>query len=233
MKVFGISDLHLSSSGEKPMDVFGPAWAGHREKVESNWRAAVGPDDLVLLPGDLSWAMTLDEARPDLDFVGSLPGAKYFIHGNHDFWFSSPARVRAVLPSSMHLVRNDAAAYGRVGICGVRGWLWPGQPDYGPATDEKHWRRSVLRLRLSLDALRVLDWDVAVALFHYPPRGAAAETELTQMVREAGVRYCIYGHLHGENAARAFEGERGGVLYRCVSADHVDFTPAALFEHGG
>ncbi len=230
MKVFGIGDLHLSASGQKPMDVFGPEWADHQAKLEDNWRAAVGPDDLVLICGDLSWAMRLEEARPDLAFVGALPGRKYFIQGNHDYWFSSPGRVRAVLAESLRLIRFDAAVSGGVGICGVRGWLWPGHPDYQAAEDERHWRRAVERLRLSLGALRQLPWDAAVAMFHFPPRGAEGETELSDMVREAGVRFCIYGHLHGRDAAQAFEGEAGGVAYRCVSADRVGFTPALLFE---
>ena len=232
MKVFGIGDLHLSASGEKPMDVFGPEWAGHREKLERNWRATVGPEDVVLLCGDLSWAMTLEEARPDLDLIDSLPGVKYFIRGNHDFWFSGPARVSAAVGPSMHLIRFDAAVDRGVAVCGVRGWLWPGHPEYRPEEDEKHWKRAIIRLGLSLDALRSLQWRLAVAVFHYPPRGAAQETELCAMIREAGVRHCIYGHVHGRNARGAFQGESGGVLYRCVSSDHVDFTPALLFEHG-
>lgn len=233
MKVFGIGDLHLSASGQKPMDVFGPQWTGHREKLERHWCApdGPGPDDLVLLCGDLSWAMTLEEARPDLDFIDSLPGVKYFIRGNHDFWFSGPARVRAAVGPSMHLIRFDAAVYQGVAVCGVRGWLWPGHPEYDPDTDGKHWKRAVLRLGLSLDALRSLHWDVAVAMFHLPPLGPGHRTELCDMIRDAGVRYCIYGHVHGEDAASAFEGEVDGVMYRCVSADHVDFTPALLFEH--
>jgi hypothetical protein len=233
MKVFGIGDLHLSVSGQKPMDVFGPEWAGHAEKLELNWRAVVGAHDLVLLCGDLSWAMRLNEARPDLDFVDGLPGVKYFIQGNHDYWFSSPGRVRAALGESMHLIRFDAAVHKGVGICGVRGWLWPGSPDYKPEEDGRHWKRAVERLRLSLNALRALEWDVAVSMFHFPPRGAADETELSAMIRDAGVRHCIYWHLHGPDAARAFEGEAGGMLYRCVSADRVNFTPVLLFERPG
>ena len=233
MKVFGIGDLHLSASGAKPMDVFGPEWVGHRDKLEQNWRAAVGPDDAVLLCGDLSWAMTLDEARADLEFIDSLPGVKYFIRGNHDYWYASPAKVRAALGPSMRLIRFDAAVHGGVGICGVRGWLWPGHPEYDPERDEKHWRRAVIRLALSLDALKKLRWRVAVAMFHHPPRGHAHDTELSAMVAEAGVHHGIYGHVHGQDAAGAFEGEAGGVVWRCVSGDRVAFAPALLIENAG
>jgi len=231
MKVFGIGDLHLSSSGQKPMDVFGPEWADHDRRIAENWCAAVAPDDLVLICGDLSWAMRLPEAQADLAFIDSLPGVKYFIRGNHDYWCSGPARVRAAIGSSMHYVRYDAAVCGGVGICGVRGWLQAGHPDYDPERDARHWERAVIRLALSLEALGRLDWQVAVAMFHYPPRTARAGTELSEILAPAGVRHCIYGHLHGADAAGAFEGEADGVLYRCDSADRVGFSPALLFEH--
>jgi predicted phosphohydrolase len=230
MKVFGIADLHLCASGAKPMDVFGPEWSNHAARTEWNWRRAVGPDDLVLICGDLSWAMTLDEARPDLEFVESLPGRKFFIRGNHDYWFSAPGKVRAALGPTTRCLRFDAAVHGGVGVCGVRGWLWPGHPDYRPERDERHYRRAVGRLELSLQALAALEWEVAVAMFHYPPRDAERSSELCDMIAAAGVRQCIYGHVHGADALTAFEGEADGVRYRCVSADHVGFAPAPLFE---
>lgn len=232
MRVFGLSDLHLSATGEKPMDVFGPHWTDHRHRIEANWRCTVAEDDMVLLCGDLSWAMRLSEARPDLDLIGSLPGTKYFIQGNHDYWLSSPARVREAVRERMHLIRFDAAVCRGVGLCGVRGWVWPGHPDYQEARDGRLWCRELKRLELSLQALAVLDWDVAVALFHYPPRGALSQTEMVPMIREAGVRHCVYGHLHGEGLADAFEGEDDGIAFHCTSADHVDFRPVLLFERG-
>jgi len=212
------------------MDVFGPQWAEHADRLERNWRRVVGPQDTVLVCGDLSWAMTLAEARPDLDFIESLPGQKYIIRGNHDYWYGSPSRVRDALGPSTHLIRFDAAVVGGVGICGVRGWPWPGQPEYDEQQDGKLWKRAIARLGLSLGALKRLDWRVAVAMFHYPPRSATQTTDLSRMVVEAGVRHCIYGHLHGLDAESAFEGEADGVLWRCVSADHVDFTPQLICE---
>jgi len=233
MKVFAIGDLHLSASGEKPMDVFGPQWAGHAERIEQGWRRVVSDDDLVLLPGDLSWAMRLNDALPDLRRIEALPGEKFFINGNHDYWYSAPSKVRAALGPRMRLIRNDAQAFGGVGVCGVRGWAWPGHPDFKPGEDEKHWLRAVQRLALSLEALARLEWDVAVAMFHYPPLDATQASELCEMVRAAGVRWAVYGHLHAEALAGAFEGERDGVVYRCVSADRIGFQPAELFEHVG
>ena len=153
MKVYAIGDLHLSSSGEKPMDVFGPEWAGHDQKIAANWRALVAPDDLVLICGDLSWAMRLPEALADLALIDSLPGVKYFIRGNHDYWCAGAAPVRRAVGPSMHYVRNDAAVYRGVGICGERGWTAPGHPDFDPAEDARHWQRAAIRLGLSLEAL--------------------------------------------------------------------------------
>jgi len=212
------------------MDVFGPGWVGHAEKLERNWRRTVCDEDVVLLCGDLSWAMRLEDALPDLRFIESLPGTKCFIRGNHDFWFASPGKVRAAVGQSMKLVRHDAHVFDGVGICGERGWIWPGHEEYRPEQDEKHWRRARIRLGLSLDALARLEWDTAVAMFHYPPLNSFHVTELCELIRAAGVRYCVYGHVHGEAANRAFEGERDGVHYRCVSADKLNFAPALVLE---
>ena len=230
MKVFALGDTHLSHAVDKPMDVFGPDWEDHREKIAQNWRDTVNEEDVVLLCGDLSWAMKLEDAVPDLRFLERLPGTTYFIKGNHDYWLSSPGKVRDILGETMHLVRYDAHSHGGVGICGVRGWPWPGHPEYDPEEDEKHWRRARLRLGLSLDALAELEYDVAVAMFHYPPLSATHTTELCDMIAEAGVEQCVYGHLHGEYTRAAFEGERDGVYYRCVSADKVDFRPVPILD---
>jgi len=232
MKVFAIGDLHLCGGGDKPMEVFGPEWEDHRGKLERNWWRVVGPQDVVLLCGDLSWAMRLGEARADLEFIGSLPGTKYFIRGNHDFWFGGAARVRAALGESVRLVHLDAHVQGGVGICGGRGWVWPGHEEFDAQRDGKHWRRAQIRLGFSLKALAGLRWDVAVAMLHYPPLSAVHTSELCHMISSAGVSYCAYAHVHGQAARDAFEGERDGVQYRCVSADRVDFTPALICEHG-
>jgi len=231
MKIFAIGDLHLSSSGEKPMDVFGPEWSNHAEKIAANWRKTVTEEDLVLLPGDLSWSMRLSDALPDLRLIESLPGEKVFIRGNHDYWFDGPAKVRAAMGPRMRLLRFDACVVGGVGICGVRGWTWPGNTEYNPENDEKHWRREVSRLELSLRALAELSWDVAIAMFHYPPLDMQGASEMCGMIHRANVRHAVYGHMHGASLAVALEGERDGITWRCVSADKIDFTPALLFEH--
>ncbi len=230
MKVFGIADLHLSDSGEKPMDIFGPEWENHDAKIAENWRKVVGPRDIVLIPGDLSWAMKLDEAQPDLQFIDQLPGEKYFIRGNHDYWYSSPSKVRRATGDSMHLIRFDAAVRDGLAICGVRGWPWPGMSEYDPEEDEKYWNRAQHRFQLSLNSLAELEWDEAIAMFHYPPLDHEHTSELCHMAADAGISRVIYGHVHGDYTEEAFEGERDGITYRCVSADNIDFRPVLISE---
>ena len=152
MAIFAISDLHLPGGDVKPMDVFGDHWAGHFEKISADWREKVGPDDVVLLPGDLSWAMGLKEAQADLDAIGALPGKKVILRGNHDYWWSAIGRVRDALPEGMYAVQNDCVELcGRV-ICGTRGWNLPGEQS--TADDIKVYKRELLRLEMTLKEAR-------------------------------------------------------------------------------
>ncbi len=226
MRIYAIADLHLSLSTEKPMDVFGEAWRDHAAKLEQNWRSLVGEDDLVLIPGDISWAMQLSAALPDLAFIGRLPGRKILLKGNHDYWWSAIGRVRAALPENMRALQNDAFVEDGVGICGTRGWLCPGGSAFTPA-DEKIYLREQDRLRLSLAALP--ETERTIAMMHFPPfcerdRGSG----FTELLEARGVQTVLYGHLHGEANRSAFEGERNGVRYLCVAADKLNFTPRRI-----
>ncbi len=230
MRVFAISDLHLGADVDKPMDVFGPDWEGHSEKITASWRESVTEDDLVLLPGDLSWAMRTEEAVADLDLIAALPGHKVFIRGNHDYWFTSPLKVRRLLGESVEALRFDACVYGDVGICGVRGWPWPGYGEYDEESDRRHYLKELNRLRLSLEALVKLRWRTACALIHYPPLTPSGRSEFCSMIRRAGVEWVVYGHLHGPASGQVAEGVVDGVHYACVSADYIGFRPKLLFE---
>ena len=125
MAIYAIADLHLPGGDIKPMDVFGAHWAGHFEKISEDWRARVKPEDVVLLPGDISWAMALTDARQDLEAIGALPGSKVLLRGNHDYWWSGIGRVRDILPPDMYAVQNDCLCLNDTLICGTRGWLLP------------------------------------------------------------------------------------------------------------
>jgi len=226
MHIYAIADLHLSHSTDKPMDVFGEAWRYHVEKLERNWREAVSEEDLVLIPGDISWAMQLNAALPDLAFIGRLPGKKILIKGNHDYWWSAIGRVRAALPANIRALQNDAFLENGVGICGSRGWLCPGGSNC-TAADEKSYLREVERLRLSVRALP--ETETRIAMMHFPPFCERERTSgFTEIFEEYGIQTVVYGHLHGEANRNAFEGERNGIVYHCVAADKLDFKPKRI-----
>lgn len=227
MQIYAIADLHLSLTSEKPMDVFGEAWRDHAEKLERNWRERVQADDLVLIPGDISWAMQLSAALPDLSFIGSLPGKKILLKGNHDYWWSAIGRVRSVLPAGMRAIQNDSIVEGGVGICGTRGWLCPGSNNFS-AEDQKIYSRELDRLTLSLNSLPQV--ETKIAMLHFPPFADKEKgSGFTERLEAAGVSIAIYGHLHGEANRYAFEGERNGITYHCVAADKLDFAPKLIY----
>jgi len=228
MRIYAIADLHLSLASEKPMDVFGEAWRDHTNQIERNWRDVVQKDDLVLIPGDISWAMQLLAALPDLAFIGGLPGNKILLRGNHDYWWSAIGRVRAALPEGMRALQNDSFVVGGVGVCGSRGWLCPGSSNF-TADDEKIYLRELDRLTLSLRSLP--EAETKIAMLHYPPFSDKDRSSgFTELLERAGVSIAVYGHLHGEANRYAFEGERNGVYYHCVAADKLGFMPKRIYE---
>ncbi|MDO5110725.1 MAG: metallophosphoesterase, partial [Clostridia bacterium] len=228
MKVYAIGDLHLSLNSNKPMDVFGDQWKGHFERVSEAWNAFVLPDDIVLLPGDLSWAMRLPEAMEDICAVGKLPGRKVILRGNHDYWWTSITQLRASLPENMYALQNDALQLDGVAIAGTRGWLCPGCGAFA-SEDQKIYEREAIRLELSLQNMK--DAPVRIGMLHYPPCNERREASLfTELFTRYNVQKVVYGHLHGAACRSAFEGERGGVQYALCSADYLDFAPRLLLE---
>ena len=226
MHIYAIGDLHLSFGAEKPMDVFGERWRDHPARLAEAWRACVNAEDLVLVPGDVSWAMQLDGAAPDFSFLGALPGSKLLLRGNHDYWWSSLKRVRAALPEHVYALQNDAFLFGGYAICGTRGWTCPGGAQAAP-DDERIYARELQRMALSLAAAP--DGMEKIVMTHYPPfaeRGG--DSGFTAQIEESGAKLALYGHLHGAAHRNAFEGERNGVTYRCVSADFLGFRPMLL-----
>ncbi len=233
MRVFAIGDLHLPGGQEKPMHVFGDHWEEHFERIRSDWLAKVAKEDLVLIPGDISWAMTLAQAADDLQAIGSLPGRKIILRGNHDYWWSSIGQVRSMLPHGMFALQNDAFLYDDVLVAGARGWQTPGSRDF-QAQDEKIYLREVQRLELSLrDARRLSEGLPILAMMHYPPFNERQEdNDFTDLFARFGVAQVLYGHLHAKSIASAFQGIRDGVAYRLVSCDALDFSLAHV-PHGG
>lgn len=229
-RLFALADLHLSGAGHKPMDVFGELWRDHARRMAEAWDALVAPEDTVLLAGDLSWARNLDEARPDLEWIGRRPGNKVLLRGNHDSWWSAPGRVRAALPPGCTALHNDATEFEQWVIVGARGWTAPDDPAARPG-DDKIFRRELVRLEASIaDADARFDGRrPRIAMTHFPPWLDGREpTEVVALLGRAQVRLCVYGHLHGEDHRLAIEGERGGIVFRFVAADAVAFRPVEL-----
>ncbi|MBR4040227.1 MAG: metallophosphoesterase [Clostridia bacterium] len=235
MRIFAIGDLHLPGGDKKPMDVFGAHWENHFERISADWRAKVADEDIVLIPGDISWAMQLSCALEDLRRIALLPGRKLILRGNHDFWWSSLTQLRCSLPEGMHAVQNDAYDAGDVVFCGTRGWTLPqmaggeaAQPGQQISQDEKLYRREAMRLEMSLKAARRMAGERPVfAMMHYPPllpEYARTGTEFTRLMSEYGVARCVYGHLHGPSVQRGYNGLYNGVQYDLVSCDALGFA---------
>lgn len=230
MALFAIGDVHLSLGVEKPMDVFGGAWENYVEKLRAGFER-VGPEDTVVLCGDLSWAMSLDEALPDFQFIDALPGKKYILKGNHDYWWNSAKKMTEFWAghglSTLHLLHNNCAFYGDVALCGTRGWFF----DEQTAREETDlvYRRELMRLETSLKAAG--EAPVKLVFLHYPPKyqGYACQ-ELLDLLEAYGVSRCFYGHLHGPAHKLAIQGPAGGVDYRMVSADYLDFVPEKILD---
>lgn len=230
MRLFAISDLHLSGSEPKPMDIFGPGWENHWEKIQEDWQARVGEHDLVLIGGDISWAMQLEAARVDLESIGQLPGQKLLLRGNHDYWWGSLGKVRSILPAHMEVLQNDAFCYGDWVIAGTRGWNCP-TGNHANAQDEKIFLREVQRLELSLRKAQRLQTDgqSLVVMMHYPPFDEKRQpSPFTDLMEQYGVTLATYGHLHGNHLKSAFEGNLRGVEYRMVSCDYLHYQVADL-----
>jgi len=229
MRIFAIGDLHLSLAADKPMNVFGPAWEDHANRIAEAWRGAVAAEDVVLIPGDISWAMQLGEAAPDIGFIGGLPGRKVLLRGNHDYWWSSLSKVRAMLPEGMFALQNDVLCFDGAVIAGSRGWVCPGSAIFSEDTDRKIYDREVLRLGLSLS--KAEKRDKLICMLHYPPfNEKRMRSGFSDLMEQHGVDIAIYGHLHDKACRNAFEGERNGVEYHLCSADHLGFTPKLIAE---
>lgn len=226
MAVFAISDLHLPAR-VKPMDVFGEHWKNHFERVRSDWLARVGDKDVVLLPGDLSWAMQLDEALEDLRSIAALPGTKVLLRGNHDFWWSAIGRVRRALPEGMLALQNDSVLLNGRLYAGSRGWTIPTAES--DADDVRIYNRERMRLEMSLKSARAKDAHAPItAMLHYPPLTDEL-TGFSDILEAYGVEDCVYGHLHGAGLYGAVRGERRGVRYHQVSCDGLGFCLYLLY----
>lgn len=222
MKIFAIGDLHLPGGDDKPMEVFGAHWEGHWQKIRADWLHRVREEDVVLIPGDISWAMQLEHAAEDLQAIGELPGRKIILRGNHDYWWGSITRVRDALPQGMYALQNDAIELCGTVFCGSRGWTIPQGEDGETA---RIYARELLRMRMSLErAAQMAQGKKLIFLTHFPPMGEGGmRTPVSDMLEEFSVSDVVYGHLHGASVKTAFTGACRGVNYHFVACDGLDF----------
>lgn len=225
--IYGIGDLHLDYSGEKPMDIFGANWLNHEEQIFNNWKALIKEDDLVLLPGDISWALKIDEAYQDLIRIDQLPGKKIITKGNHDYWWTGPKKLRELNLKTILFVQNDHYIHGNIGIGGTRGWIAQDVEDFTDQ-DKRVFKRELHRLDLSLASLG-REVEKRIAMIHYPPFNIDnSPNEFVDMMLKHQVDICIYGHLHGEGHRFVKEGNIKGIEFHCVSSDYINFKPKKI-----
>jgi predicted phosphohydrolase len=248
MTVWAIADLHLSFGvPNKHMHVFGPQWQGYTEKIEQHWRSLIAPEDLVLIPGDISWAMHVEEAKPDLEWIGRMPGTKVMIKGNHDYWWSSLSKLKSILPPSCHLIQNNSWTWQEISIAGTRLWDVPGlkfndvidfkENDRAkPLTESDHssesqkiYQRELGRLEVSLKSMNPLS-KKRIVMTHYPPIGPALqETEASRLLEKYRVDICVFGHLHNVKPGLQLFGTHHGVTYYLTACDYLaDFKPLKI-----
>lgn len=223
MKVFAISDLHLSINSNKPMNIFGPVWENYLDKIEQSWNKLVSDDDVVLISGDISWAMKLNDAIPDLNYISQFKGKKIILRGNHDYWWSSISGVRSVLKQNMFAIQNDAIKIGDTIFCGTRGWTVP-EITHKTPDDEKIYNREVIRLGLSLQDAKRLQQnnEKIIVMMHYPPFNSKMEdNEFTNLIEQYGVKTVVYGHLHSYDKKQKLIVYKNNVKYYLTSCDLI------------
>lgn len=229
MKVFAVSDLHLGSCCDKPMDIFGDGWSGYWDNIREDWKNKVGEEDVVLIAGDVSWAMRLEQALPDIDEIAALPGKKVILRGNHDYWWQSYQRLLDALPYGTYAVQNNAVRIGNLLVCGSRLWSLGATGEH----DKSMLKREAIRLKLALEDAKKQkkDGDKIAVMVHYPPFDVSfADSEYTDIIAEYGVDAVVYGHLHGKDARVRKVVNKNGLNYYLTSCDLVGYKLVEIPE---
>ncbi|MEE1187063.1 MAG: metallophosphoesterase [Acutalibacteraceae bacterium] len=226
MSLFTISDLHLSLHSDKSMEVF-EGWQDYVKRIQKNWNAVVGNDDTVVIPGDVSWAMKLEDTKKDFEFLNNLNGKKILVKGNHDYWWDTLTKMKAYLEKENFLtisfLYNNSYSADGFALCGTRGWMIEES-----GTDSKFIKREAARLKASLESAKQFQKPIVVFL-HYPPVSAEQTCkEIVDVLNEYDVKRVYYGHIHGYSKLRAIEGEHENIKYKLVSCDSIDFTPLLI-----
>jgi predicted phosphohydrolase len=241
LAIYALSDLHLSFNKpvtlynidpekdvDKPMDVFG--WNRHYDRIRDHWLQVVGPEDTVLIPGDISWAMRLETAMNDFGWIARLPGRKILSPGNHCYYYHSKKKLRDMLPERMEWIDADYTLAEGIVVAGTRGWMLPGDPSFKEEEDRKIYLRQVGRLRLALEAAAKEHPDKErIVMLHFPPiTRSAGESGFMDVMKAFDVTLCVYGHMHGRAAEEAIQGVVDGIELKLVACDALDFCPVKI-----
>lgn len=229
MALFAIADTHFSLSTGKSMSVFS-GWSDYEMRLKKNWEAIVTENDTVVIAGDISWAMDMEQGLEDFRFLNSLPGRKIIMKGNHDYWWSTKKKADAFFEKygldSIHILHNNSYSEGTIAICGSRGWFFDAESD----ADKKVLLREAGRLRTSILQAKSTGLEPVVFL-HYPPLNMMEKCdEIYNVLVEEKIERCYYGHLHSYSHQSAFNGESDGIKFSLISADYLEFCPIPVYE---
>ena len=226
--IYGLSDLHLDYTGDKSMEVFGSAWENYEERMFKAWKEIVKDDDYVVLPGDISWALKIEEAYNDLKRIESLPGKKIFLKGNHDLWWSSLNKIRELNLKNMFFLQNNSFETEKYVFIGTRGWVSPKSSEFSEDTDRKIYNRELMRLKLSYDSVKNKEKEI-ICLFHYPPvEKDRTLNDFGLFVKEHNIKIVLYGHLHAYSLNNVVDEVVDGIEFHCISADYLKFIPRLI-----
>ncbi len=232
MKIFAISDLHLTNSTNKPMDIFGESWVGYWDIIVKDWNEKVDVDDVVLLAGDTSWAMKISEVIKDLQEVDKLNGKKFIIRGNHDYWWSSYSKISSLEFQSIQFIQNNAFKIGDYIVCGTRGWTVPENNIEPSDEDKKIYNRELIRAKLALDSAKILQTNDEKMIFmiHYPPfNSQLGDSDFVKLIGEYQVDKVVYGHIHGKKARLKLVVNKGSTDYYLTSCDILENNLIRLY----
>lgn len=223
-----MGDTHLSLGSDKPMDVFGGAWEGYMEKLDQGL-SVLRPEDTLLIAGDVSWGMSLEESEPDFAYLNAFPGTKILMKGNHDYWWNTAAKMERFFEekgfTTLQILHNNCRWYGDTALCGTRGWFYEEEK---PGQSQKVFNRELMRLETSLKAAGEAE---KLCFLHYPPYYTGYRCEpILELLERYQVRACYYGHLHGASHRLALQGRCGTVEYHMISADYLKFRPEKILE---
>ena len=229
MALYAIADLHLPLGIDKPMDIFGKKWENYVERLRENWQNVIKPEDMVVLPGDFSWATYLEESKADFDFLNALNGRKILLKGNHDYWWTTMNKLKEFIRNNgyenIEFLQNNSFQYGDISICGSRGWNTP--MGNMSEEDQKIYDREIGRLELSVKAAK--NPENIIIFTHFPPLlKDYRQNAMVDFLKKNNIKRCIFGHIHSSGIKNAFEGEFEGTEYMLVSGDYREFMPVKL-----